>query len=198
MADVSEEERKYSLYRGRCPWLRLAIKDEGAFLGCSVCAAIVPKPKSKFATFSYKIGKYFHDRTLKEHEGQCQAHVSAVRAQQAADAEPAPATHQAAGAEAAAHAGSSLSRGDSSSSCKEGHEVDETKSTKSKKLTQQFRNELLGAHMAMRSLQSSSVFALLLQFGKMAAAVLPNGADSSTIFGEVCGILSSMCLQDVV
>ena len=52
--------------------------------------------------------------------------------------------------------------------------------------------------MAMRIMQSSSVFALLMQFGKMAAAVFPNDADSSTVFREVCGILSSKCLQDVV
>ena len=51
--------------------------------------------------------------------------------------------------------------------------------------------------MAIRIMQSSSVFALLMQFGKMAAAVFPNEADSSTVFREVCGILSSKCLQVV-
>ena len=113
MPDVSEEERKYFLYKDRCPWLRLANQRRRCILGmqCSrshrseaevkVCAILILLLQDR---------KILLDTTLKEHEVRCQAHVNAVRAQQAAGAEPAP----------AAHAGSSLSRGDSSSSCKEG------------------------------------------------------------------------------
>ena len=54
----------------------------------------------------------------------------------------------------------------------------------------QFRNAFIGVHMAMLSLVSSSVFAVMMQFGKLAEAVLPTGADSSTSFEEMREMIS--------
>lgn len=67
--DSTLEEKAYHKYKQQYAWLQLNSSEGTFFLGCKLCEGKVRKTfNGSFAAGTYRIKKYFYERTLKEHE----------------------------------------------------------------------------------------------------------------------------------